>query len=97
MQVLRRLALSAVVAALFAVGAAPVNAASPEQECMDAGGMFIKSPPDNQCVFPGEAPGKNQGGVVKDVTVTSDRGKSAPHEESTTCQVVNNGGSHNCD
>jgi len=98
MRVLRVLALAGIVAGLLAAftltGSA--SAASPEQECMAAGGTFIKSPPDNQCVFPGDPPGMNQGGVVKDETATSDRGKSGPHETTTTCQVINNGGSHNC-
>jgi len=69
-------------------------AASPEQDCIDAGGTFIKSPPDNQCVFPGDPPGNNQGGVVKDQTTTTDRGKSDPHETTTSCDVVNRGGCH---
>jgi hypothetical protein len=99
---MRRKRLGAVLAvAAVAVGlsipASPASGASPKQECEAAGGTWIQNPPDNGCFFPGDPPGNNQGGVVKDESLTTDRGKSDPHEDSTTCQVVNNGGSHNCD
>jgi len=90
------LVLAAATAMLLAIGSGSAVAASPEQDCINDGGVFTKSPPDNQCTFPGDPPGNNQGGVVKDEETVTDRGKSGPHEEDTTCQVINNGGTHNC-
>jgi hypothetical protein len=90
------LVLAAMTAMLLAVGTGSAVAASPEQDCIDSGGVWAKDPPNNSCTYPGDPPGNNQGGVVKDEEVVTDIGKSGPHEEDTSCQVINNGGSHNC-
>lgn len=92
------LVLAAATAMVLAVGGGSAVAANPEQDClaMDEGFVFVKDPPNNQCISPGDPPGMNQGGVVKDVETTSRPGKSEPNTEEEACDVVNNGGSHNC-
>jgi hypothetical protein len=90
------LVLAAATALVLTVGSGSAVAASPKQECERAGGTWSDTPPDQQCTFPGTPPGKNKGGVVKDEETITDRGKSGPHETTEECQVINNGGRHNC-
>jgi hypothetical protein len=90
------LTLLGLIAAIVAIYVPLAGASSPEQQCSDSGGIYIKDPPNNYCEYPGTAPGNNQGGVTMGGTTTSDIGQSPPHETTSTCKVTNNGGEHNC-
>jgi hypothetical protein len=90
------LLLAAATALTLAIGSGSAAAANPEQDCVAAGGVWTKDPPNNHCEFPGTPPGKNKGGVTKDQETVSGPGKSEPNKETEECKVVNNGGSHGC-
>ena len=54
-------------------------AASPEQECVAAGGTFVHAGPGSSCTFPAEPVGNSDN--TKGGSETSGPGKSEPNEE----------------
>ena len=80
-------ALAGLVAAIL-VFASVGTAASPAQECTDAGGQYLAAGPDSSCTMPGEQVGNSDN--TKGGSVESGPGKSEPNSEETTCTGVNN-------
>jgi hypothetical protein len=78
----------AVLAAVILVFSAVGYAASPAQDCADAGGTYNAAGPDSSCVFAGDPVG--QSGNTKGGSQETGPGKSEPNEEETVCTGVNN-------
>ena len=68
-------------------------AASPQSECEAAGGTFTKVQGTQTCTF-AEAPGNNQGGVVKETDVSQKGSSRSSHPEAEEYCVENSGGTH---
>jgi hypothetical protein len=88
------LLLATATALVLAVGSGSAVAANAQANCEAAGGMYVKDPPENRCVFPGTPVGNS--GNVKDAGEESTRGQSGPHEVAEECQMTNPSGTHNC-
>jgi hypothetical protein len=78
----------AVLAAAIVVFASVAYAASPAQECADAGGVFVHAGPDSSCTFPSTPVGNS--GNTKGGSQTTGPGKSEPNKEEEICTGVNN-------
>ncbi len=81
------------VIAILASFAVLATALSPADECELAGGVFDKVKGTQSCTF-SDAPGNNQGGVVKETDVTQKGSSRSAHPEETEYCVNNNGGVH---
>ncbi len=68
-------------------------AISPQQECEQAGGTFVKVGGTQTCTF-SETPGKNQGDVTKDTDVSQKGSSRSSHLEEDAYCVNNKGGGH---
>ena len=81
------LTLSLAVTALLAFSPA-TYAASPAQDCADAGGEYTAAGPNSTCTFPGEPVGKS--GNTKGGGEVTGPGKSEPNSDEEVCTGVNN-------
>jgi hypothetical protein len=78
----------AVLAAVILVFSAVGYAASPAQDCADAGGVYTADGPNSHCDIPGTPVGNS--GNTKGGSSDTGPGKSEPNEEVITCTGVNN-------
>jgi hypothetical protein len=78
----------AVLVAAILVFSPATYAASPAQECAEAGGTYDAAGPESSCTFPAEPVGNSDN--TKGGSQVTGPGKSQPNSEETICTGVNN-------
>ena len=82
------LSSTAVLVAAILVFSPATYAASPAQECAEAGGTYDAAGPESSCTFPAEPVGNSDN--TKGGSQVTGPGKSQPNSEETICTGVNN-------
>lgn len=91
----RRISLLVAAVTLAALALLPLTAGalSDQQACEQSGGVYSNDQGTKSCTY-SDAPGNNQGGVVKTDTDSQKGSFSSSHPTTTSDCVNNNGGSH---
>jgi hypothetical protein len=91
----RFLLVVAVALSLVVLFAPAGQAASPAQDCANAGGTYYADGPNSRCVIDNTEPAGNSDVRKGTTTTETGPGKSEPNSETTSCTgVTNPSGSH---
>ena len=82
------LSSTAALVAVVLVFSPATYAATPAQECAEAGGTYTAAGPDSSCDFPAEPVGNSDN--TKGGSQVTGPGKSEPNSDETICTGVNN-------
>jgi hypothetical protein len=84
-----------VVLSLIVVFAPAGQAASPAQDCANAGGTYYPDGPNSRCVISNQEPVGNSDNTKGTTTTETGPGKSDPNSDTTSCTgITNPSGSH---
>jgi hypothetical protein len=91
------LTLLSVLVAVVAFWLVPVaSAASPEQDCQAAGGVYTHDGPNSTCVISNQQPVGNSDNTKGTTTTETGPGKSDPNSDTTSCTGITNPSGSRC-